>query len=377
MESEGANTGAGKKPRLLDVVRDAIRRRHYSRRTEETYVHWIKRFIYFSGKRHPAGMGAAEVTAFLNYLARERNVAASTQNQALSALLFLYKEALETPLPWLDALERAVRPARMPTVLTRGEMDRLLAAMRGTKWLMASLLYGAGLRSRECLSLRAKDVDFEYRQVLVRDGKGAKDRVTMLPGCLIEPLKAYLERVRALHERDLAHGYGDVELPDALARKYPRAPYEWGWKFVFPSHRLSVDPGTGVIRRHHVYENFLIRGVKEAARAAGIAKHVSCHTLRHSFATHLLESGYDIRTVQELLGHSDVSTTMIYTHVLNKGGRGVKSPLDRLEQPAAAYSMQEQEQPPRSRCSRPPCQGAKVRPRSLVGGARRGWSASR
>jgi len=331
MAESGSNTDAPK-PRLLELVRNAIRRRHYSRRTEETYVHWIKRFIYFSGKRHPAGLGAEEVTAFLNHLARERNVAANTQNQALSALLFLYKEALQMPLPWLDALERSTRPARMPTVLTKGEVQRLLAAMRGTKHLMAGLLYGAGLRLRECLTLRVKDVDFEYRQILVRDGKGAKDRVTVLPGSVIEPLQRHMQRVKALHERDLARGHGDVELPDALSRKYPRAPYEWGWKFVFPSQRLSVDPATGVIRRHHVYGNFLIRGVKEAARDAGIAKHVTCHALRHSFATHLLEGGYDIRTVQELLGHADVSTTMIYTHVLNKGGRGVASPLDRLAQ---------------------------------------------
>ena len=332
MASGDANTDTPRKPRLLELVRDAIRRRHYSRRTEEVYVYWIKRFIYFSGKRHPAEMGAEEVTAFLNHLARERNVAASTQNQALSALLFLYKEALGTPLPWLDALERAIRPARMPTVLTRREVENLLAAMRGTKHLMASLLYGAGLRLTECLKLRVKDVDFEYRQILVRDGKGAKDRVTMLPGSVVEPLKVHLVRVKALHERDRARGCGDVELPHALARKYPKAPGEWGWKFVFPSYRLAVDPETGVVRRHHVYENFLIRGVKEAAREAGIAKHVSCHTLRHSFATHLLEAGYDIRTVQELLGHADVSTTMIYTHVLNKGGRGVASPLDRPRQ---------------------------------------------
>jgi integron integrase len=273
-------------------------------------------------------MGAAEVTAFLNYLARDRDVAAATQNQALSALLFLYKEVLGQPLPWLDALDRARRPVRVPTVLTRGEVQRLLARLDGSRWLMASLLYGAGLRLRECLKLRVKDVDFEYRQIVVRDGKGAKDRVTMLPGAVIEQLKAHLVHVKALHVRDVAHGYGDVELPDALARKYPRAQYEWGWKFIFPSHKLSTDPRTGVIRRHHVYENYLARGVREAARCAGIAKHVSCHTLRHSFATHLLEAGYDIRTVQELLGHADVSTTMIYTHVLNKGGRGVASPLD-------------------------------------------------
>jgi integron integrase len=318
-------------------VRDAIRRLHYSRRTEEAYAHWIKRFIYFSGRRHPAGLGAAEVTAFLNNLARERNVAAATQNQALSALVFLYREVLGSALPWLDELERVRRPARVPTVLSPGEVERLLAAMAGTKWLMASLLYGAGLRLRECLRLRVKDVDFAYRQIVVRDGKGAKDRVTMLPASVIEPLRAHLDRVRKLHEEDLARGVGDVELPHALARKYPRAPREWGWKFVFPSGKLSVDPETGVIRRHHVFENYLVRGVKNAARAAGLAKHVTCHTLRHSFATHLLERGYDIRTVQELLGHSDVSTTMVYTHVMNRGARGVRSPLDRLESPAAAY----------------------------------------
>jgi integron integrase len=310
-------------------VRDAIRRRHYSDRTEEAYVHWIKRFIYFSGRRHPEELGAAEVTAFLNYLAREREVAAATQNQALSALLFLYKEVLAEPLPWLAELERARRPARMPTVLTSAEVRALLGRMQGTKWLMASLLYGAGLRLRECLKLRVKDIDFEYRQILVRDGKGAKDRVTILPESVIGPLKRHLERGKVLHARDLASGYGDVELPAALARKYPRAQYEWGWKFVFPSAKRSVDPRTGVIRRHHVYENYVIRGVKEAARAARIVKHVSCHTLRHSFATHLLEAGYDIRTVQELLGHDSVETTMVYTHVMNKGGRGVRSPLDR------------------------------------------------
>ena len=328
MDDAHANSPTPKAPRLLEQVRDAIRRRHYSERTEETYLHWIKRFIFFSGKRHPAELGGEEVTAFLNYLARERTVAAATQNQALSALLFLYKEVLGRPLPWLDGLERAKRPVRVPAVLTREEVRRLLAGMRGSKWLMASLLYGAGLRLRECLKLRVKDVDFGYRQIVVRDGKGAKDRVTMLPASVVAPLQAHLERVRKLHERDVARGYGDVELPDALARKYPRAQYEWGWKFVFPSGKLAVDPRSGVIRRHHVYENFVIRGVKEAVRAAGIAKHVSCHTLRHSFATHLLEGGYDIRTVQELLGHADVSTTMIYTHVLNKGGRGVASPLD-------------------------------------------------
>lgn len=329
MHGEESVSQSPRAPRLLEQLRDAIRRLHYSARTEETYVHWVKRFIYFSGKRHPAGLGATEVTAFLNYLARERDVAAATQNQALSALLFLYREVLRQPLPWLDELDRAKRPTRVPTVLTREEARRLLAAMQGTKWLMASLLYGAGLRLRECIKLRVKDVDFGYRQIVVRDGKGAKDRVTMLPSAVTDPLKGHLRAVKELHERDVRDGYGDVELPHALARKYPGAQYEWGWKFVFPSHKLSIDPRTGVIRRHHVYENYVIRGVARAARAVGIAKHVSCHTLRHSFATHLLETGYDIRTVQELLGHADVSTTMIYTHVLNKGGAGVASPLDR------------------------------------------------
>jgi integron integrase len=319
-----------KTPRLLDEVRDTLRRRHYSYRTEQSYTHWIKRFIFFSDKRHPRDMGAPEVTAFLTHLARDRDVAAATQNQALAALLFLYKEILGQALPWLDQIERAKRPARLPTVLSVAETERLLAQMQGTKWLMASLLYGAGLRLRECLKLRVKDIDFDYRQILVRDGKGGKDRVTILPQSIVEPLQSHLTRVRAIHERDIASGHGDVELPDAIARKYPRAPYEWGWKFIFPSHKLSIDPRTGVIRRHHVFENYLIRGVKEATRAARITKHVSCHTLRHSFATHLLEGGQDIRTVQELLGHSSVETTMIYTHVLNKGGRGVNSPLDRI-----------------------------------------------
>lgn len=330
MDDQGIRQGKAESgpPRLLEVAGEAIRRRHYSRRTEETYLHWMKRFILFSGKRHPRDLGAADVTAFLNHLAVERHVAAATQNQALAALLFLYKEVLAEPLPWLDEVVHAKRPVRRPSVLTSGEAQKMLAKMHGAKWLMASLLYGAGLRLRECLNLRVKDVDFGYRQIIVRDGKGGKDRITILPAQVVEPLQSHFAQVKLLHERDLVEGYGDVELPDALMRKYPRAPYEWGWKFVFPSHKRSVDPATGVIRRHHVYENYLIRGVKEAARAAGIAKHVSCHTLRHSFATHLLENGYDIRTVQELLGHSSVETTMIYTHVMNKGGRGVKSPLD-------------------------------------------------
>lgn len=333
----GGETPQGRKPRLLDQVHEAVRRLHYSRRTEEAYVHWIKRFIYWSGRRHPATMGEAEVTAFLSHLAAERNVAASTQNQALAALLFLYKQVLGRDLGWFDDLVRAKRPVRMPVVLSRGEVKALLAQLRGVPWLMASLLYGGGLRSMECLRLRVKDVDFAYRQILVRDGKGGKDRVTMLPETAVQPLHAQLGEVKRVHEIDLREGYGEVHLPYALARKYPSIGYEWGWQYVFPSGKRSADPEDDVIRRHHLDESVLARALKEARRDAGIAKPVSAHTLRHSFATHLLESGHDIRTVQELLGHSDVSTTMIYTHVLNKGGRGVKSPLDRLEQRRAVY----------------------------------------
>jgi integron integrase len=329
-ENDPQLSAAIPRPRLLQQVRDAIRRKHFSPRTEQSYVHWIKRFVFFNGKRHPAELGATEVTAFLNHLARDRKVAAATQNQALCALLFLYREVLGQPLAWLDNLDRAKRPARVPTVLTRGEMKAILEKLQSTRWIMAGLLYGAGLRLRECLKLRVKDIDFGYGQIIVRDGKGAKDRVTMLPAIVIEPLRLHLVRVRALHERDLAAGYGSVELPHALQVKYPRAACEWGWKFVFPSYKLSVDKRSGEIRRHHVYENYLIRAVKQAARAAGITKQVSCHTLHHSFATHLLEGGYDIRTVQELLGHQSVETTMIYTHVMNKGGRGVASPFDSL-----------------------------------------------
>ena len=267
--------------RLLDRVRDAVRRRHYSRRTEETYIHWIRRFIYHSGKRHPAGMGATEVTAFLNHLATERHVASSTQNQALSAILFLYREVLGHSLPWLDGLDRAKRPVRLPVVLTEAEVRALLAQLHGSRWLMASLLYGAGLRLRECLMLRVKDVDFSYLQIVVRESKGGKDRATMLPQAVVQPLQAHLGRVHALHRRDLAEGYGEVWLPDALSRKYPRAGYEWGWQFIFPSKNRSVDPETGVIRRHHVYPDTLHRTIKKAAHEAGIYKPVSSHTLRY------------------------------------------------------------------------------------------------
>jgi integron integrase len=337
---EGPGQGDKKTaPRLLDQLREAIRRRYYSRRTEEAYVHWVRRFIYFSGRRHPRELGEDAVTAFLSHLAVERNVAVATQNQALSAILFLYRQVLELELGWLKNVERASRLPRTPTVLSRAEVERVLARLQGTRWLVASLLYGAGLRVLECLRLRVKDVDFSYQQILVRDGKGDKDRVTMLPEKLAGPLRGHLARVRALHARDLDEGFGEVELPFALARKYPRAGKEWTWQYIFPSTRRSVDPRDGVVRRHHLDESVPQRAVKEALRACGIAKHASCHTLRHSFATHLLESGYDIRTVQELLGHSDVSTTMIYTHVLNKGGRGVKSPLDRLEQARPQYAV--------------------------------------
>jgi integron integrase len=328
LTESGNSSSHSREPRLLDRLRGAIRRLHYSRRTEEAYIHWTKRFIYYHGKRHPSELGEVAVTAFLNHLATDRKVAAATQNQALSALLFLYKETLGMELDWLDGLVRAKRPQRMPVVLTNEEVGKLLDALDGIQWLMASLLYGTGMRLMECLRLRVKDIDFGYSQIMVRDGKGEKDRITMLPERLIEPLKNQLERTRKLHDADLREGFGEVHLPYALARKYPRVGFEWNWQYVFPSKNRSADPEDGVIRRHHLDESVLQRAVKNASRISGISKPVHCHTFRHSFATHLLQSGYDIRTVQELLGHSDVSTTMIYTHVLNKGGRGVVSPLD-------------------------------------------------
>ena len=288
-------------------------------------------------------LGEAEVTAFISMLATERNVAAATQNQALSALLFLYKQVLGRDLAWLSEVVRAQRPVRLPTVLTEAEVRRLFANVDGVGAILVGLLYGAGLRQIECLQLRVKDIEFAYRQLLVRDGKGAKDRVTMLPERLVQPLQAHLGKVRLLHQRDIGEGYGEVSLPFALARKYPRAGYQWGWQFVFPSASRSADPESGVIRRHHRHPDTLGRIVKRAAERAAIVKPVSCHTLRHSFATHLLERGHDIRTVQELLGHSDVSTTMIYTHVMNKGARGVRSPLDRMEEPRATYQLVQRE----------------------------------
>lgn len=317
-------------PKLLDQVRGKIRLKHYSLRTEQTYVDWIKRFILFHGKRHPKEMGAAEVEAFLTHLAVAGKVAASTQNQAKSALLFLYKEVLGSELPWLDNVERAKTPKRLPVVLTRDEVQAVLSRLEGTHWLIVSLLYGSGLRIMEGVRLRVKDVDLSRREILVRDGKGFKDRVTMLPESLVNPLKAHLQRVKGLHDQDLAAGFGNVHLPYALEKKYPNAMREWAWQYVFPSANLAVDPRSGETRRHHLQDQAVQRAVKQAVRSAGLAKPATPHTFRHSFATHLLEGGYDIRTVQELLGHSDVSTTMIYTHVLNRGGRGVESPLDRL-----------------------------------------------
>jgi integron integrase len=313
---------------LLDRIRDKIRLKHYSIRTETAYVDWVRRFVNFHHRRHPRELGPEHVEAFLSHLAVQRNVASSTQNQAKSALLFLYKEVLGSELPWLENVESAKRPQRLPVVLTRTEVDAVLSRMHGTNGLIARLLYGSGLRLMEAVRLRVKDLDLERCEILVRDGKGAKDRVTMLPSILMDALRAHLVLVRERHAQDLAAGLAGVYLPYALDRKYPNAAREWAWQYVFPSDRLSTDPRSGLRRRHHVDEQNVQRAMRQALRDAGVAKLATPHTLRHSFATHLLESGYDIRTVQELLGHSDVSTTMIYTHVLNRGGRGVVSPLD-------------------------------------------------
>jgi integron integrase len=328
-------------PSTLDRVRDQhqpllerlvaeIRHRHYSIRTEQAYEAWVCRFILFCDHRDPSEISADRLRDFLEDLAVRGQVSASTQSQALNALVFLYKQVLGQSLDALGDFARAKRPKRLPVVLERSEVGRLLAGIAGTPHLMAALLYGTGMRLMECVRLRVQDIDFHYHQIVVRDGKGQKDRVVPLPSRLEEPLQQHLRQVHALHEQDLAEGYGEVFLPDALARKWPKAPKEWIWQYVFPSGRLSVDPRSGQTRRHHVHENGLQKAVKAAAQRAGITKKVNCHCLRHSFATHLLESGYDIRTVQELLGHADVSTTMIYTHVLNRGGQGVRSPLDAL-----------------------------------------------
>ena len=319
-----------KPPRLLDRVREAIRVRHYSLRTEDSYVQWTRRFVLFHGKRHPQTMGAAEVAAFLTHLAAERHVAPATQNQAKSALLFLYKQVLGVELPWLDEVVGAKERHRLPVVLTQGEVRSLLHELSGSAWLVASILYGAGLRLLEGLRLRVKDVDFERRELLVRDGKGGKDRVSVLPENLVLPLQAQVQRAKVRHDRDLAQGCGDVWLPHALAQKYRNASRSWGWQWVFPSPSRSTDPRSGRILRHHVHEASIQKAVATAAKRAGIVKPCSPHVLRHSFATHMLQAGYDIRTVQELLGHADVRTTMIYTHVLNRGGRGVRSPFDQI-----------------------------------------------
>ncbi len=321
-------------PRLYDRVVEVLRARHYSRRTEEAYVHWIRRFILFHPGRHPRELAEGEVNRFLTHLAVKEKVAASTQNQALSALLFLYEHVLERPLNRLEGVVRARRPKRLPVVLTREEVEAVLVQLDGVGWLVCTLLYGSGMRLFEGLGLRVKDLDFGAREITIRDGKGQRDRVTMLPDALRQPLQDHLEAVREQHEADLKAGLGRAPLPDALARKYPNADREWGWQWVFPASSYYLERHTGIEHRHHVHESVIQKAVHEASRKAGLTKAATPHSFRHSFATHLLEDGYDIRTVQELLGHRDVKTTMIYTHVLNRGGRGVHSPLDRLRKPA-------------------------------------------
>ncbi len=313
---------------LVDEIQRAARVRHLSRRTERSYLGWIRRFVLHHGRRSPRDLGKREIEDFLTHLATVRNVSASTQNQALCALLFLYRQVYGRDFPWLDDVVRARRPTRLPVVLTKEEVARLLDELQGVTWILASLLYGAGLRLLEAARLRIQDVDFRANEILVRDGKGRKDRRTMLPSRLKDALAAHIERVRTQYERDIEAGLGTVALPDALALKYPNAAREWCWQWVFPATRHYVDRETGEQRRHHLHESVLQKAVKAAARRAGIAKRATCHTLRHSFATHLLENGYDIRTIQQLLGHKDLKTTMIYTHVLNRGGPGVQSPLD-------------------------------------------------
>ena len=317
-------------PRLLDEVRIVIRTRHLSRRTERSYVDWIRRFIHASGGQHPRELGIDDVRRFLSGLAVRGRVAASTQNQAAAAIAFLYRDVLREPLPVVDGVEPAKRPKRLPVVMSRQEVQLVVAQLRGMQRLLCLLMYGAGLRVMEAVTLRVKDVDFEKRQITIRSGKGAKDRMTVLPDSLSQLLPPHLERVRRLHLRDVAAGGGNVVLPDALARKFPSAGAQWVWQYVFPATRMFREPTSGMLGRHHYHESALQRAVQLAVRSASISKRATCHTFRHSFATHLLEDGYDIRTVQELLGHSDVRTTMIYTHVLNRGGLGVRSPADRL-----------------------------------------------
>jgi integron integrase len=312
----------------MDRVRWHLRVKHYSIRTEQLYLHWIRRFILFHAKRHPGEMGEEEIAAFLSHLAIHDHVAASTQNQAFSALLFLYQQVLDRKLQYLAGVERVSRPPKLPVVLTKNEAHAVIAHLRGDYRLMAELLYGSGLRLLECLRLRVKDIDFGYSQITVREGKGMRERITLLPARLKQPLREHLDRVKKIHGADLGRGGGKVYLPFALKRKYPNAERDWRWQYVFPAPKLSIDPRSGEPRRHHGHEKNLQNAVKQAIYAAGVPKAASCHTFRHSFATHLLEAGYDIRTVQELLGHKDVSTTMIYTHVCNKPGLGIRSPLD-------------------------------------------------
>jgi len=335
----GGNEGVtgAQAPRLLDQVRARLRLRHYSLRTEQAYVAWIRRFVLANGRRHPRGLGLVEVEAFLSGLATQGRVSAGTQNQALSALLFLYREVLDIELPWMEGLVRAKRPRRIPVVLSQEEVARLLSALEGPCWLMGGLLYGSGMRLLECLRLRIKDVDAARREIVVRDGKGGKDRRVPLPASLLPELERQRARALLQHAADRERGGGRAHLPHALARKYPGADLEPGWQYLFPSARISIDPRTGRAGRHHVSEEVLQRAVKAARLRAGIVKPATCHTLRHSFATHLLEAGYDIRTVQELLGHKDVATTQIYTHVLGRGASAVASPLDRLPTGAATW----------------------------------------
>jgi len=316
------------KPKLLDQVRAAIRTRHYSPRTEESYIYWIKKYIFFHNKQHPAEMRENEINAFLSHLATKEKVAASTQNQALCAIVFLYKHVLKIELGNFGNITWAKKPKKIPVVFTKEEAKAVIDQLKGTNWIIASLLYGSGLRLNECLQLRIQDIDFKYNQITVRNAKGDQDRVTMLPEKVKLPLQEHLKKVKKIHEKDLRDGFGSVYLPYALERKYPNANKAWGWQFVFPATRISTDPRTGIRRRHHLYETVIQKAVKRAIQKAGMTKHASCHTFRHSFATHLLERGHDIRTVQELLGHKHVETTQIYTHVLNKGGLGVKSPVD-------------------------------------------------
>jgi integron integrase len=320
----------GKPTRLLDQLRQELRCRHYSKRTEESYCAWVRRFIFFHNLRHPSEMGEKEINQFLSKLAIEGKISASTQNQALSALLFLYRNVLKREVDDLGDVVRARKTKRLPIVMTREEVRAVMSRLDGQVWVMACLMYGAGLRLNECLGLRVQDIDFGANQLAVRSGKGSKDRVTMLPQAAKQPLIEHLRRVKTIHERDLAEGHGRVNLPDALARKYRFAAHEWRWQFVFPQRNRWVNQHTGQQGRHHLDESIVQKAVTAAARGAGLVKRATCHTFRHSFATHLLESGYDIRTVQELLGHKDVRTTMVYTHVLNRGGMGVRSPMDAI-----------------------------------------------